>query len=1050
VAGGFAKLPPMLVRGMRWRLMGSVLVVLTAAIAVGTAIVGPLYLQAGGDSLIRTAVATASEQQTGFTLAPENGHPATVAQLESERSALIRRAGARGVYARPIASVISGLDLTGFGGARYAATLAFRTGICAQVHLSAGRCALGPGDVVMSARSARALHASPGATITVTTVRGGHPVRLTLTGVFAVPDVQSDYWFGSGSSAFAFGHSSGKPQLLPELDDLFVSAATAQGVPAAYLPAITVQTPVRPGAVGVGNARHLAAALAAAKTHEAASGFSLGTGLPAVLATPLHQRRLMNTIVAVAAVQLALLAIWVLAAVLLRSADLRRSELRVARLRGFPLLSMLAVTVTEPAILCAIGTVLGVLAAWAGIVIATHTVFSAGTTVSLDVWVFAGFGAAVLTICGVLGLSAVRLLRGSGLGRTASADGSGSRARAVVDVAILVVSVVALIAAATSGALASRSDPIAAAAPAVIALGASVIAISVVEFLCRRAAARSVDSPRVAAFLAVRQIGRRPAALRESRTLVIALCLACFAVSAWSVARTNRSTAAVFSLGAPTVLTVTPHPGVALRSAVDRVDPAGHDAMAAVQLSGSTEQLLGVDAGRLPGIISWPDGVSRTSVTELSRRLAPAAAPQVNVGGASVSVSANAGASGPARAHLASLELSLWVFNPTEGTTIIDLGTVVPGAHTYRGSLGASCPGSCRLVGIGVLPRTGTFPTLGEVDLRLTALSSSATAGASGAGAGAGADLAAADWRSTTSNVGVSRAAGAGVGFVIDATAVVGDAGATGATTPAMASVADHPAVLPEVAGSAAEAVAQESGQAGQLNADGLDGSPVDVRPAVAATALPRLGPAGEMVDLTLLERAQTGPTSGQVTDEVWLSSGAPADTESRLRAAGLTIDGVQRTGQVIRQGAHSGPALAYTFLLLATIVALLAAAVSTFGVLAAGSRQRATELISLEVAGVPRRLLVRSLALEAAILSTTTLFGVGAGALGAAIAIPSLPQLGSATFAPLSDSLPVLLVLAVALAGVLVVLAATALAARGIVAAMSPTLLRSAAYDTD
>ena len=49
-----------LVRGIRWRLMGSLLVVITAAIAVGTAIVGPLFVRAGGDSLVRQAIAGAT------------------------------------------------------------------------------------------------------------------------------------------------------------------------------------------------------------------------------------------------------------------------------------------------------------------------------------------------------------------------------------------------------------------------------------------------------------------------------------------------------------------------------------------------------------------------------------------------------------------------------------------------------------------------------------------------------------------------------------------------------------------------------------------------------------------------------------------------------------------------------------------------------------------------------------------------------------------------------------------------------------------------------
>jgi putative ABC transport system permease protein len=1034
-----------LLRGMRWRLTGSILIVLTAAIAMGTAIVGPLYLQAGGDSLVRRALATAPEDRTGFTVVPELGRRVDRTQLMQERNALIRRSGLPRVFGAPLTSVLGSIGVTGPDSAPYASQLAARTGICSVLHFRAGSCDLGPGDAVISIRSARALKVSAGATITVTTTTGTRPLTLTITGVFGVPKLTSGYWFDAGSAYFPFGRSSGKPQLLTEVDDVFVSAATALAVPAGYGPAISIQTPVRPGAIGSQNARQTMRAMQAIERDAAGSGLQVSTDLASVLASALHQRRLMDTIVAVVTVQLVLLAIWVLVAVLMRSSDLRRSELRVARLRGFPLSSMLAVAMAEPAILCAIGAVLGVAGAWAGVSIVSTTMFSPGTTVAPDAWVFVGFGAVGLTICSVLGFSAMGLLRGSGLERPTPSTTASSGSRVVVDVAILVLSVVALLAAATSGALASHDDPLAAAAPAVVALGASVIAIRLVEFLCRRASSMTVDSRWVASFLAVRQIGRRPAALRESRTLVIALALACFAVCAWSISRTNRASAATFSVGAPIVATVTPE-RAGLQQAVDRVDPHGRFAMPAIEISTAGQDLLGVDAPRLGQVIAWPGGISRESVAEVSRALVPRTAPQVNLGAGSVSVRASVGGAGAAGRSLGDLNLSLWTYNATEGTSLVHLGTLASGPGTYRGSLSAACPGGCRLVGIGVLPNGDRLPAAGRIDVTLSAL---AVRSAAGSSSRIRTDLSAADWRSTAAGVSV-EASRAGVSFAISAAAVARDLGAAGDSTPAMASVADDPLVIPEAAGSVVEYTAIESGEAGTLSRQGLDGNPVTVRPVISATALPRVGNAGEMADLTLLERARTDATSPTVTDEVWLGPKAPADAVDRLRAAGLSIDSVQRAAAIISQGRHTGPAQGYDFMLLATILALLAAAVSTFGVSAAGTRQRAAELSALEVTGVPRSVLTRSLAFEAAILALTALFGAAAGAVGAALAIPALPQLGATTDVPLSYGLPMLLILGTALCGVLVVLAATAVAARGILGEMSPSLLRAAEYDAD
>jgi len=43
----------LLLKGIRWRLGISLLTVMTSAIAVGAAALGPLYLQTAGDSVVR-------------------------------------------------------------------------------------------------------------------------------------------------------------------------------------------------------------------------------------------------------------------------------------------------------------------------------------------------------------------------------------------------------------------------------------------------------------------------------------------------------------------------------------------------------------------------------------------------------------------------------------------------------------------------------------------------------------------------------------------------------------------------------------------------------------------------------------------------------------------------------------------------------------------------------------------------------------------------------------------------------------------------------------
>jgi hypothetical protein len=167
------------------------------------------------------------------------------------------------------------------------------------------------------------------------------------------------------------------------------------------------------------------------------------------------------------------------------------------------------------------------------------------------------------------------------------------------------------------------------------------------------------------------------------------------------------------------------------------------------------------------------------------------------------------------------------------------------------------------------------------------------------------------------------------------------------------------------------------------------------------------------------------------------------------LRASGLQVHNVQTAAAVFAQLQRSGPALADDFLLIATIVALLAAAASTLSALGANSRERATELTALEAGGVPRRALAGSMVFESAVLAGTALFGAAAGVLAATMTIPALPELGIPAAIPLRYGLPEGWVAAVSLALVLVIALTSAAVITVVVRRMSPALLRLAPNDS-
>jgi putative ABC transport system permease protein len=1031
-------------RGARWRLGLSLLTVLTSAIAVGAAVLGPLYLHTAGDSVVRTTVVAAPVDARGVTLLSPAGGLATIGQIERAEDAFVRAVGQHGWFGRPITTVITAVGLTGPAAAPFDSELVARTGICSVLHFQSGGCDPGPGDVAISSRTAGRLKLSLGAVIPAAVRGEARPVRLRVTGIYAVPNTSLPYWWGNGASYFPFGQTTG-PNRIPELDSMVTSPATALDVPVQSNPDVTGQLPLRAGLVGIGDESSIRQLLARVTSADDRSGVALSTRLAAILDAVDEQRHVMSTIIAIGSVQLVLLAVWMLVGVLLRSGEARRPEIRVARLRGFPASTMLTVTAAEPAALCAAGAVVGIVLAWLAVLVARDSLLNRAAVITPDLWVFVALGLALLAIAAALGVGTVRLLRSSGLSDSPPASrGARYRPGLVADAVLLMLALVALVALATSGALAGHNDPIASAAPGLIALGAAVVAVQLLLVACRLTMSATTHTRYLAVFLAMSQVVRRPVILRQARVLIIAFCLACFAVSAWSVARGNRVAAARFTVGTSSVATVTPH-GVALERAVRRVDPRGRFAMAAVTISTASSTVLAVDSERLGVAFSWPGGLSRSSLQTVTKRLHPATAPPVSLAAAPLRVSASAGGTQAAATHLGDLEFAAWVFSPQGGTIIVDLGTLRPGTYVYRTSLAAACPDSCTLTGIGIVPAENRpVTTSGTIDLDVTAL---ANRSPSGSWVPVRADMFADGWRSGNSSVSVSSAAGA-LRLTAPASVVAGLAGAVGSTTPPLASPADHPAVIPAVV--TADVAAANGGLAGSaVSVQGLDGGTFSANPAVTSSALPRVGDQAVMVDLSLLGRIQINPTSPDATDQVWLGPAAPAHVLAQLRAAGLRVDVVQTASATFAQLQRSGPALADDFLLLAAIVALLAAAASTLGALGATVRQRATELTALEIVGVRRRTLWRSLALEGGVLATTALFGAGAGALGAAMAIPSLPELTGQPIIPLQYALPPGLITGVSATGVAVILLTTAAIGAVLIRRMSPLLLRTAPNDT-
>ena len=227
--------------------------------------------------------------------------------------------------------------------------------------------------------------------------------------------------------------------------------------------------------------------------------------------------------------------------------------------------------------------------------------------------------------------------------------------------------------------------------------------------------------------------------------------------------------------------------------------------MAAVTLTTQSSTVLALDASRMRAALSWPAGISSSTLDATARALAPRTAPSVSLSGSALRVDASASATGAAARGLGNLELSAWVTNPQSGTAIVGLGTVHSGAFSYQGSIANLCPGGCRLAGLGLVPAVGHHaPSGGVVHLTVNAMAARSSTGKETPIAE---DLSATDWRSSANRVRIGAGPGHGLTLVIPASETAAYTSALASAIPPMASVADHPLLIPGVVTSELESI---------------------------------------------------------------------------------------------------------------------------------------------------------------------------------------------------------------------------------------------------
>jgi len=607
----------------------------------------------------------------------------------------------------------------------------------------------------------------------------------------------------------------------------------------------------------------------------------------------------------------------------------------------------------------------------------------------------------------------------------------------VLDAILITAAVAGLVELRVSGQIGSaRQGVLSLLLPGLLGVAVAVAASRLLIVACRAGFRTTESSGRIGPFLALRHVARRPGGMRTTIVLATAFALAGFAAGIWSVSVANIRTVADAQVGAATVLSVTPPAGHDLASIVDRIDPGGRQATAVDEYtnlsgSGAGQVLLGVNPQRFARIASWrPNWAGGRPLRSLTNALDPAAPAPVVLRGSQVRVSFDATGVKPAGSTLI-----LDVYEQgvgAVGQTPLYVGPA-NGSRSVTAQL-TGCPCVVADLTVSVPPPSGAVINPAQVTGSVTIASIDVRTGR-GPWAPAGAGL-------TTPGRWRSGGTGGTVGSVLRAgpAGLVWPLRSPPGQTPRAVAV-DRPYPLPAI-------VAHGAVPAGSrpVQVDGLDGSPLLVRAASTAAAIPGAPANGIVVDRTYAERA-AGGTPAYASQQVWLAPGALARVRPALLAAGVRISGAVSASSARARLIRQGPALATVlFLADAAAAAALAAGAAISGLYASGRRRR-HEYAALLASRVPRRSIRASLLAEQAIvLGFGVVIGLAAGVVATLLAVRSVPEFISQPQAPPLDYLPPAADLALLVGGALIVLVlAAVMASVLLVRSVQPDVLREA-----
>ena len=408
----------------------------------------------------------------------------------------------------------------------------WRAGVCAHLRIS-GSCPTAAGQVIASEPLARRYSLRIGTRLDVT----GWPT-LTLTGIYGIPDVNKDYWFGRGSSAFfsmEFGGSSP--------DALFTSYATFAAAPTNAQGTGVLDYPLIASHVTIADVPVLQSGIDAVvnSTQLQLVQIPVASAIPGTFAAIEASWRTVRVPIWLITAQLLALCLLLLFTAVTEAVDARGTDIGLARLRGHGRMRTLGFGLSEPLLVLLVGAAGGRPGGLGRAAELGDARLRPGTAVTLPgvAWIVAA--AAALAV--VRGRAAGGFPRGPPPGRRAVAPqraaghaarlgrGRGAGDRGAGGLADLV-----------RGGQTGQGNgsTLGLLVPGLLGLAVAVVASRVLPVLCRAFSARR-SAGGLGIYLALRHIARRPGGIRTTIVLATAFTLATYAIGAWFVSRNNEN-----------------------------------------------------------------------------------------------------------------------------------------------------------------------------------------------------------------------------------------------------------------------------------------------------------------------------------------------------------------------------------------------------------------------------------------------------------------------------------------------------------------------------